>query len=193
MLQNVPASLGRAMQHMRHGPEDLVWADKTFENVPDVIGLSSPAFGPGGEIPARCTNDGEGVSPPLEWIGVPPEAEALVLLIEDMDSPTKRPLVHAILADLPPRDGSLHEGALPGSDHEKESETLGMGRNSYLRREYLPPDPPRGHGPHRYAFQIFALDTVPEFQTVPGRRALVAALKNHVIARGLLIGTYERR
>lgn len=191
MLQNVPAGVGRALQGVRNDADSLVSADPAFGAVPDVIQLTSPAFAQGGAIPATYTEDGARISPPLEWIGVPPEAESLVLLIEDQDSPTPRPLVHAILADMPPTDGVLAEGALPSPGHEGED--LGMGRNSFLQRGYLPPDPPRGHGPHRYAFQMFALDTVPEFRSVPGRSALVEALHGHVIARGMLVGTYERR
>jgi Raf kinase inhibitor-like YbhB/YbcL family protein len=190
MLQNIPAGIGRALQGVRSGAEKLVSADPAFEAVPDVIQLSSTAFAQGGAIPSEHTEDGSKVSPPLEWIGVPPEAESLVLLIEDQDSPTPRPLVHAILAGLEAVDGQLAPGALPSPGHE--GDLLDMGRNSFLQRTYLPPDPPRGHGPHRYAFQLFALDTVPEFDSVPGRSALVAALKGHVIARGTLTGTYER-
>ena len=48
-------------------------------------------------------------------------------------------------------DTSLPEGALPC--------TCPAGAS--LSATYLPPDPPPGHGPHRYAFQVFALDTVP--------------------------------
>ncbi len=190
MLQNIPASAGRALQNFRSGADKLVSADPAFASVPDVIQLSSPAFAQGGSIPAEHTEDGARLSPPLEWIGVPPEAESLVLLIEDQDSPTPRPLVHAILAGLAAVDGGLAAGALPSPQHE--GEPLDMGRNSFMQRAYLPPDPPRGHGPHAYAFQLFALDMVPEFDSVPGRSALVAALKGHVIARGTLVGTYER-
>ncbi len=191
MLQNIPAGVGRALQGVRHDADSLVSADPAFAAVPEVIQLTSPAFGQGQPIPVAHTEDGAKISPPLEWIGVPPEAESLVLLIEDQDSPTPRPLVHAILADMAPADGVLPEGALPSPGHEGED--LGMGRNSFMQRGYLPPDPPRGHGPHRYAFQMFALDTVPEFRSVPGRSALVEALRGHVIARGTLVGTYERR
>ncbi|MBE7210741.1 MAG: YbhB/YbcL family Raf kinase inhibitor-like protein [Gluconacetobacter diazotrophicus] len=191
MLQNIPAAVGRALQSLRGGPDKLVSADPAFEAVPEVIQLSSTAFGQGEPIPVAHTEDGERISPPLEWIGVPPEAESLVLLIEDQDSPTPRPLVHAILADLEARDGGIEAGALPSPEHE--GEPLDLGRNSFLRRAYLPPDPPPGHGVHRYAFQIFALDEVPVFDRVPGRSALVEKLKGHVIARGLLVGTYERR
>ncbi len=192
MLQNLPAGVGRALNSVRGDADSLVSADAAFAAVPEIIQLTSPAFAQGGPIPTAYTEDGAKLSPPLCWIGVPPEAEGLVLLIEDQDSPTPRPLVHAILAGLEPRDGELAEGALPSPDHEAEGADHGLGRNSFMQRAYLPPDPPRGHGPHRYAFQIFALDQAPEFSHVPGRGALVDALRGHVIARGVLVGTYER-
>lgn len=62
----------------------------------------------------------------------------------------------------------------------------------------MPPDPPPGCGAHRYVFQgyvfqVFALDCVPRFESRPGRTELLDKIKGHVIAKGLLIGTYERR
>ena len=190
MLEKLPAGVGRALRSIRPGTEALVSQDDAFADVPDIIAITSTAFAADGAIPPRYTEDGDKISPPLEWIGVPPEAQALVLLVEDADSPTFRPLVHAILGDLPPRDGVLAEGELPSSG--SGGERFGMGRNSFLSHGWLPPDPPRGHGPHRYAFQMFALDEVPSFAKAPGRSALVAALRGHVIARGVLTGTYSR-
>ena len=67
-----------------------------------------------------------------------------------------------------------------------------MGRNSYLRTRYLPPDPSPGHGAHRYAFQILAVDRRADFSDAPGRGDLVDALRRRVLAAGCLIGTYER-
>ncbi len=190
MLEKMPAGIGRALKAVRPGMETLVSQDPAFSAVPDIIALTSSAFQPDGEIPVRYTEDGDKLSPPLEWVGVPPEAQALVLLVEDADSPTFRPLVHAILGELAPIDGGLAEGALP-AQHSGE-ERFGMGRNSFLHTSWLPPDPPRGHGPHRYAFQIFALDQPPSFEKPPGRSALLAALRGHVIARGMMVGTYAR-
>jgi len=190
MLEKMPPSIGRALKGMRSGMETLVSQEDAFAAVPDVIAMTSPAFAPDGEIPARYTEDGEKLSPPLEWVGVPPEAQALVLLVEDADSPTFRPLVHAIVGELPPIDGGLEEGALPATGSGEER--FGMGRNSYMHPGWLAPDPPRGHGPHRYAFQLFALDEVPSFDRTPGRSAVVAALHGHVIAKGMLVGTYCR-
>jgi Raf kinase inhibitor-like YbhB/YbcL family protein len=138
----------------------------------------------------RYTADGEKLSPPLEWSGIPAGTAALVLLVEDADSPTPQPLVHAIVLDLPPSETRLAEGALPGP---AGGAARAMGRNSYFMARYLPPDPPPGHGAHRYAFQLFALDAAPTFKAPPGRRELVDAIRGHVLAKGSLIGTYERR
>ena len=146
--------------------------DTALTGVNASIEVSSEAFGHNEPMPADYTADGEGLSPPLKWRGVPMNAEAVLVLVEDADSPTPRPLVHAIVWDLPGSDASLPEGAVTAM--------------------WLPPDPPRGHGVHRYVFQVFALDIVPRFESQPGRAELLDKVKGHVIAKGLLIGTYER-
>ncbi|WP_426000483.1 hypothetical protein [Caulobacter sp. DWR1-3-2b1] len=56
----------------------------------------------------------------------------------------------------------------------------------------MPPDPPTGHGPHLYAFQIFAPDRRLDFDHPPGRKAVVEAVTGHVLAKGVLVGAYER-
>ncbi len=67
-----------------------------------------------------------------------------------------------------------------------------LGRNSYLKQSWLPPDPPPGHGVHRYAFQLFALAGGATFSEAPGRDELATAVRDYAIASGCLIGTYER-
>ena len=67
-----------------------------------------------------------------------------------------------------------------------------MGRNSYFLRTYLPMDSIPGHGPHHYAFQLFALDAALSFPHPPGRSALLRAMRGHVLATGLLMGIYQR-
>ena len=190
MLEKMPAAIGRALKGARPGLGCLVSHDEAFAAIPESIAVRSTAFSPDGEIPARYSDDGEKLSPPLQWTGVPAQAQALMLLVEDADSPSFRPLVHAIVGELPPMDGGLAEGALPATGSGEER--LGMGRNSSMHTGWLAPDPPRGHGAHRYAFQLFALDEPPVFDRTPGRSALVAALHGHVIARGMLVGTYAR-
>jgi Raf kinase inhibitor-like YbhB/YbcL family protein len=191
MLENLPASIGRALRGARPGVAELVINDDALAEIADAIVVSSPAFADGDELPARFTADGEGISPPLEWSGVPQNAAELVLLVEDADSPTPNPLVQAIVWNLPPGDGGLEEGAMPAEAQLGLKPAMGV--NSYLRLGYLPPDPPPGHGPHRYAFQVFALVTPLAIETTaPGRTELVDALRVHAVAKGMLIGTYER-
>lgn len=166
---------------MATAPMSIAEAELTGVNAS--IAVSSPAFGPDEPIPSQYTVDGEGLSPPIEWRGVPMNAEAVVLLIEEADGATSRSPANAIVWDLPGSDTSLPEGALPCTC------PAGAG----LSATYLPPDPPTGHGPRRYAFQVFALDTVPRFESRPGRAELLDKIKGHVIAKGSLIGTYERK
>jgi phosphatidylethanolamine-binding protein (PEBP) family uncharacterized protein len=91
---------------------------------------------------------------------------------------------------LLPADGSLPEAAIPS--HDQEGIGLHVGRNSSLQPTWLPPDPPPGHGVHRYAFQLFALAGTPLFSEAPGRDEVFEALRDHAVASGLLIGTCER-
>lgn len=189
MLEKLPDAIGHALHEVRAGLEKIAFNTIGLRHGMASITISSLAFADHAPLPARYTADGEGRSPPLHWTGIPPGAVSLVLLVEDADSPTPHPLVHAIAVDLPPTDGGLADGALSDDNTDTGVHT---GRNSYLRTAWLPPDPPPGHGVHRYAFQIFALGAVHEFSTSPGRDELLDALKTHAIASGLLIGTCER-
>lgn len=191
MLEKLPSTLGRALRGLRAHEIELVFHHSSLSAVPAAIHVSSPAFADHGALPMRYTADAEGLSPPLAWSGIPPEAVSLVLLVEDADSPTPQPLVHAIVWGLAAEDGGLDAGALPKSGAQLPFSTS-MGRNSLLTVGYLPPDPPSGHGTHRYAFEVFALDSRPRFETAPGRHKVMQWLEGHAIAKGMLVGLYER-
>jgi Raf kinase inhibitor-like YbhB/YbcL family protein len=190
MLEKMPAAVGRALHSVRPGVHGLVFHDASVTGTNHAIEVGSAAFQNGEPIPARFTEDGEKLSPPVAWRGVPESTAAVMLLIEDADSPTLHPFVHAIAWNLPPRDAHLPVGALRGPTAPGDGHPLG--KNSMLKPMYLPPDPPPGHGPHRYAFQIYALDRSYDFARPPGRRRIIAALRGHVLAKGFMIGTYER-
>ncbi|SIR70258.1 YbhB/YbcL family Raf kinase inhibitor-like protein [Pseudacidovorax sp. RU35E] len=190
MLEKLPEAIGHALSGVRAGLDDIVFNTAGLRAGHGTLELTSLAFGDHAPIPQRYTADGEGLSPPLAWTGVPAGTAELVLIVEDADSPTPWPLVHAIAVKLPSEDGHLSEGAWPSPDHEGEG--LHAGRNSYLQAAWLPPDPPPGHGPHRYAFQLYALAAGEPLDETPGRDALVDAIKARAMASGLLIGTYAR-
>jgi Raf kinase inhibitor-like YbhB/YbcL family protein len=190
MLEKLPHAVGHALQGLGPGLEGTVFYGGDVAAAPATIDVRSDAFLDGAAMPSRYTEDGEGVSPPLAWSGVPPGTAAIVLLVEDADSPTPAPLVHTIAWDLPGADGALPEAGLKSKGAAGDAHALG--KNSFLGAAYLPPDPPAGHGPHRYVFQVYALARPLELAGTPGRGALLYAMRGHVLAKGALIGTYER-
>ena len=190
MLEHIPAWLGHAMSGLRAGADKLaiVQLGGNFET----LDLTSPAFAHEARLPPRFTADGEGVSPPLVWSEPPAGTERMVLIVEDADAPTPQPLVHAIIWGLEADARRLAEGAIVADD-AGDAAGRDVGRNSYLREGWLPPDPPSGHGEHRYAFQLFAIGAgAGDAGATPGRSAVIEAITGHVVAAGLLIGTYSR-
>ena len=152
--------------------------------------LTSPAFPDGQAIPLEYTCDGEDISPPLSWEGLPTGTKSLVLIVDDPDAPDpaapKMKWVHWILYNLPPRTTSLPVGAgetnLPAGTRE--------GLNDWKRTGYGGPCPPIGR--HRYFHKLYALDvTLPDLG-VPTKDTLEQAMTGHVLASAELIGTYER-
>ncbi len=190
MLEKIPHGVGRALRGIRAGFEKVASEEATFAAVADEIQLESPAFEDGGSIPPRYTADGEGLSPPLAWRDAPSDTKAFVLLVEDPDAPLPEPLVHLLAWDLPSDLRALPEGQFASQRHDGLDEVLG--RNSYLRAAWLPPDPPTGCGPHLYVFQLYALDQQLTFDGHSGRASVLKAMKGRVLAKGMLVATYER-
>ncbi len=184
MLEKIPHAVGHALDGVRAGMEALTMADARLACAATLT-VESDDFDHGGAIPRACTADGEGRSPSLAWRGAPTTAVAIALIVEDADSPTPKPLVHAIAVNLAVEE-RLEANALNAAGDDV------VGRNSYLQNKWLPPDPPPGHGPHRYVFQVFALDVATTLEGAPGRSGFVDAIAGHVVASGMLVGVYER-
>jgi Raf kinase inhibitor-like YbhB/YbcL family protein len=190
MLEHVPHWLGALLRDVRAGHGKLLAARPELA-ADAVIALSSPAFASHGRLPVRFTADGAGVSPPLVWCDVPVGTTSFALVVEDPDAPMPSPLLHALLWNLPATTTSLDE-AMIAKTHEPVAGAGDVGRNSYFAEAWLPPDPPTGHGAHDYVFQLFALAGTLALDENPSRAALVRAMAGHVLAVGILIGTYSR-
>jgi len=189
MLEHVPHWLGHWLRGLRAGHAGLIAVQPGIVTTAQQLALSSPAFADGARLPERFTADGDGVSPPLLWDAPPDGTAAFALVVEDADAPAPHPLVHAILWRIDPGERRLPEGAL--SDATEAAGGI-VGRNSFLARGWLPPDPPTGHGSHDYVFQLFTLDELKDIGDAPGRSDVLGALQGHVIATGILTGTYSR-
>lgn len=185
MLEHVPAFLGRALKNVRAGHGKLAVARLGGEKTLHAGGfaLTSAAFEDGEELDPMFTADEEDAcAPPLAWTAPPAGTRELVLLVEDPDAPSPEPLVHLIGWGFEPAAGDLFEGDEPPM----------LGLNSSNQAGWLAPDPPTGHGPHDYVFQMFALDAKLEVGPGAGRGALADAMEGHVLAAAVLTGTYKR-
>jgi len=188
MLEKLPEAIGHGLRDRRAGMDKTVIQSKLPACA--TLDVSSAAFANDTPIPVKYTADGEGLSPPLEWKGIPAQAGSVIVLVEDADAPTANPLVHLIVVNLQARNGGLREGEIRHAETPESGAVIG--RNSYLRAAWLPPDPPPGHGQHRYVFQVFAISGTMDSGEHPGRSEVVTVVRERALAAGQLVGTYER-
>jgi Raf kinase inhibitor-like YbhB/YbcL family protein len=151
--------------------------------------VTSSAFEAGDKIPSKYTCEGEDVSPPLAFGGVPAGTKSLALIVDDPDAPDpkapKRVWAHWLVYNLPPGSEGLPEdasrkGLPPGAV---------TGLSDRKQTAYHGPCPPIGR--HRYFHKLYALDT-----TLPDKALtkaeLEAAISGHVLAEAALMGTYQK-
>jgi len=150
------------------------------------IQLTSTAFSDGAMIPKRFTCDGEDLSPPLSWSGIPAETASLALICDDPDAPVGT-WDHWVLFNIPasatglpvnvPAKATLADGSVHGN-------------NSWGRLGYGGPCPPGGT--HRYFFKLYALDIELNLKSGATTSQLVKAMEGHILDQGQLMGNYRR-
>ena len=149
--------------------------------------ISSTAFPEGGSIPKIYTCDSDNVSPPLAWSGAPTGTKSLALIVDDPDAPMGT-WVHWVLFDIPASLSSLPEAV----DRTPTVQGIGtQGKNDFGKTGYGGPCPPRGK-PHRYFFKLYALDMALNLKAGASKAEVEKAMRGHILAQGLLIGTYSR-
>ena len=153
--------------------------------------ISSPAFAPNDQIPAKYTCEGADISPPLEWSGPPDGTRSFALIVDDPDAPDpakpQRVYVHWVVYNIPASTTKLPENAaqkgLPAGTMQ--------GTNDFGKQTYGGPCPPIGR--HHYHFKLYALDTELKGLKNPTKAQLEKAMPGHVLDNTQLIGTYEKQ
>lgn len=148
--------------------------------------LTSSSF-TAGQIPTKFTCDGSDTSPALAWGAPPAMTQSFALIVIDRDAPIGE-FVHWVAYNLPAEKRELAEG-LPKQEQLPDGTRQGM--NDFDKVGYGGPCPP-GKSPHRYAFQLYALDTKLNLPGGATREQVEKALKGHILARGELTGRYQR-
>jgi len=109
MLEKLPDALGHALRDQRAGLEKIVFNQIEPGAGTGSLKVTSLAFADHAPIPAEYTADGAGVSPPLQWSGVPSGTVSVVLVVEDADAPGRSAVVDAL------RERTLASGYLVGA------------------------------------------------------------------------------
>lgn len=146
------------------------------------LNLTSPAFKSGEPLPTLYSCDGKDVSPPLAWQGAPQNTQSYVLIVDDPDAPSGV-WDHWLVVNIPATTTSLTEGAVLPTG------TLVL-KNSWSKAHYNGPCPPKGQE-HRYVFTLYALDSMLNLSKEATKKELIAAIKNHVLAKAELRGVYK--
>ena len=151
--------------------------------------LKSPVFENGASIPSRFTCDGENMSPPISWSGVPDGTKSLALIADDPDVPKiLKPdgvFDHWVLFNIPPETTEVTTGGTAGVS----------GGNGAGKNQYTGPCPPPQYEPseHRYFFRLYALDTMLALPEGASKEEVLAAMQGHIIAQAELMGRYKRQ
>jgi hypothetical protein len=149
------------------------------------MNITSPAFQHNGSIPSLYTCDGKNINPPLIFSDIPEQAKSLVLIMDDPDVPPQAGVPvwdHWIVFNIPPTVTTVEEGKNPKGV---------LGKNTSGKLAYGGPCPPDRE--HRYFFKLYALDTMLSLPAGSTKKEVEEAMKGHVIAKGELIGLYNRK
>jgi Raf kinase inhibitor-like YbhB/YbcL family protein len=183
--------MGRLLRNRRAGEEGVAWHRPNLDG-PDTLELRSEAFADGATMPLAQVGrrvGGQNVSPALAWNPAPAGTAQLLFVMEDPDVPMSSPAVHTV-ALIDPKLAALPAGAL---DAKAPADGVRILRSTF-RSGYLGPEPIKGHGPHRYVFQLFALGEALDGAALAKARPreVLTSVGGPVLARGRLDGVFER-
>lgn len=156
-----------------------------------VMQVTSSSIAPQAAIPLRHSEYADGVSPQLSWSAVP-NAKSYAVIMEDPDSKPITPFVHWLAWNIPAGVTQLSEG-LQEQLRLTEPEGVLQGATTRGSPGYYGPRPPVMDPPHRYHFQVFALDAVLDVPPGASRDQLLAAMRGRVLAKGQLVGTFQQQ
>jgi Raf kinase inhibitor-like YbhB/YbcL family protein len=157
--------------------------------------LTTSAWPDGGQIPAKYTQAGGQLSPPLAWSNVPDDVQSFVLIARDLDAAVGNgtdDMLHWLLWNIPGQARSLPEGMPQGSQLPDGTRQI-----SVSGPYYRGPGAASSGPAHHYVFELYALDApinVPAVGQSPAetRAAVVAAMAGRVRAKGVYVGLFKR-
>ena len=150
--------------------------------------VTSPAFTPGGDIAFENTQYKGNAFPGLSWTAGPSGTKTYAIIMQDGDGAGRdgMPYLHWTLFNVAPTTTKLEPGMLAAPSGAQYGPNY-KGKN----QPYLGPRTPAGPK-HRYHLQVFALDASLTLDPAVDYATLVAAMKDHVLASGEVIGLAQQ-
>ena len=199
--------LGTLLRNRRPDERNFAWNQPNLLG-PDTLKMRSDDFTDGGALTTRQAGKrvgGANVSPHLAWDwdgdalpGAGSGPGEIVLLVEDLDAPLgSNPPVHCLAIIESAKLAT--PGVLPAGALDRKNPAAGVTLlRSLIGRGYYGAEPLKGHGPHRYVFQMFVLG-----ESLLGRqdrdalvnarpRRALASIDVPIVARGRITGVHER-
>ena len=160
-----------------------------------VMTLSSPAWADGGRIPAKYTQAGDDVSPPLQWSGAPDGVVSYALIVHDADAAIgsgSDDILHWMVWNMPATVTGLPEHVPPTAQLPDGARQI-----SATGPYYRGPGAPAAGPAHHYVFELYALDAAIDIPAVGAqppatRTAVIAAMAGHIRAKAVYVGLFKR-
>jgi hypothetical protein len=159
---------------------------------PSKFKLMSPAYTEGSMIPTQysCADPNAG-SPALQWSNPPAAAVSFAVILHDSDgAPNKGSMdvTHWIFWNIPATSTAVPAGVKP----DAAPDGIVQGKNVRNVNGFQPPCPPPGATPHRYTFEMYALDTKLDLPAGSTRADLLKAMDGHVVGKATYAGLFGR-
>ena len=155
--------------------------------------LTSASYRDKGIIPERYATTavagGKNLSPQFSWSDAPPGTKSLVLAIIDVHPMASR-WVHWIAVNIPPGINSLEENC---SNTTKLPAGIKELNNTFGRKGYGGPQPPKGSGKHEYVTTLYALDIEKiNLSEEVSEKGLLKETGSHIIGKAVYTGYFSR-
>lgn len=155
--------------------------------------LTSNDLSDGGQLPDAQVYAKGNVSPHLAWSGAPEGTKSFAITCYDPDAPTGSGFWHWTVANIPADVTELEAGAGAPDGGKLPSGAI-QGRTDFGNPGFGGAAPPAGHGPHRYIFTVFAVDTDRLDVTADNSGAVYGFnLHFHTLAKASIFATYENK
>ena len=133
---------------------------------------------------------GENLSPALEWSGAPDGTRSFAITVMDPDAPSADEFRHWTVVNIPSTVYSLPEGASSQGQLPLQATEI---QNDFGVNEYGGPCPPRGDGPHRYVFTLYAIDSeMLKINPHADHETVEKMLNDHCLEKKSFTVTYQR-